>query len=417
MCFNEIFYTQIAGTSMGSKCSPTYATLALGYLENKLYSKIEHAFNQEVKTYFMNNWYRFLDDCYITCPNRFGNIERVSEILNDLHPDIKFTIETSPLELPFLDVLVKKQGSNLSTDIYHKPTDSRRYLNFKSCHPSHTKRNIPYNLARRVAMIVEDKEIRQIRLGELYGSLIDCDYPSKLCTDAINKFSTIDSTELRKNTSKQINKDIICFVNTHNPNNFPFYDVIKNSIKMLEGSQRMLEVMENKTIINSLRQPQNFRRILTSSRFRDQETGEPGLKKVLKCGRPRCKLCSQIIEGSEFKFANDKTVKPNQNMTCKSDWVVYLLKCANCNKTYIGSTKNPLNIRINLHRDHAKNPFKKDALGCSRHFSMCCKDKDIKFYVFPFNQVTRDKTELRLRSIENICINRLKPPLNSMLNV
>ena len=40
-------------------------------------------------------------------------------------------------------MLVKKQGAMIETD-------TKQYLSFYSCHPNHTKRRIPYNLARRI---------------------------------------------------------------------------------------------------------------------------------------------------------------------------------------------------------------------------------------------------------------------------
>ena len=46
---------------MGTKFAHVYATLVVGYLEEKLYSKIESDF----ALYFMNNWKRFLGDCFI----------------------------------------------------------------------------------------------------------------------------------------------------------------------------------------------------------------------------------------------------------------------------------------------------------------------------------------------------------------
>ena len=49
-------------------------------------------------------------------------------MLNGLHSDIKFTTECSDKQLPFLDVLVKKEGFKIETDIYYKPTDSKQYL-------------------------------------------------------------------------------------------------------------------------------------------------------------------------------------------------------------------------------------------------------------------------------------------------
>ena len=35
--FNDKMYTQVRGTAMGTKFAPTYATLVLAYLEEKLY--------------------------------------------------------------------------------------------------------------------------------------------------------------------------------------------------------------------------------------------------------------------------------------------------------------------------------------------------------------------------------------------
>ena len=60
----------------------------------------------------------------------------------------------------FLDILVKKKGKLISTGIYFKDTDSKQNLNFKSCHPKHTKTNIPFCLASRICTIVTDSEER-----------------------------------------------------------------------------------------------------------------------------------------------------------------------------------------------------------------------------------------------------------------
>ena len=51
-------------------------------------------------------------------------------------------MEKHESKIPFLDVLVYKEGRKLHTDIFYK-TDTHQYLNFNSCHPKHTKQNIP----------------------------------------------------------------------------------------------------------------------------------------------------------------------------------------------------------------------------------------------------------------------------------
>ena len=89
---------------------------------------------------------RFLDDCFILW-NSTVPVDKLWEELNSIHPKIQFTMECCVTQLPFLDVLVKLNDGWISTDIYFKPTDTLFYLNFKSCHPKHTKVNIPFCLA------------------------------------------------------------------------------------------------------------------------------------------------------------------------------------------------------------------------------------------------------------------------------
>ena len=50
--------------------------------------------------------------------------ENMHNLLQNLHSKIKFTIEHSSKELPFLDILIKNVNDHILTDIYHKPTDT-----------------------------------------------------------------------------------------------------------------------------------------------------------------------------------------------------------------------------------------------------------------------------------------------------
>ena len=120
---------------------------------------------------FVTSWKRYLDDCFMICDERIDNIDNLFEILQNLHTNIKFTIESSKTSINFLDIHISVNDYKISTDIYHKPTDSQQYVHFKSCHPPHTKQNIPFNLARRICTIVADKEQRKRRLIELQTNL------------------------------------------------------------------------------------------------------------------------------------------------------------------------------------------------------------------------------------------------------
>ena len=105
--FNDEFFRQRKGTAMGTKVAPTYAALTIGFLEQKLYSKIAEEFGQIFKIEFEKVWKRFLDDCFLLWSKSEDDLRKLHLMLNDLHEDINFTMETSNVELPFLDVKVK----------------------------------------------------------------------------------------------------------------------------------------------------------------------------------------------------------------------------------------------------------------------------------------------------------------------
>ena len=136
--FDSKHYAQIKGTAMGTKMAPTYATLTLGYLEEILYSKINEQFNSTTADNIKTTWKRFLDDCFIIWKDTNLPLETFCTLLNDLDPDINFTMEESQHKISFLDILITHQGEKLSTDIFYKPTDTHQYLHFASCHPRHT---------------------------------------------------------------------------------------------------------------------------------------------------------------------------------------------------------------------------------------------------------------------------------------
>ena len=165
-CFNDIYFLKTKGTAMGPKFAPIYATLVLAYLEEKLYKQAEKKFDSNFRKYLEASFISFLDDCFIIFTRPEEELKKF-HILNTLHLSIKFTIEKSRTLLSFLDTLVTIQNRQLHTDINYKPTDSKQYLLYTSCHPKHTRNSIPYNLARRSKMIVSDENIFVTRLEEL----------------------------------------------------------------------------------------------------------------------------------------------------------------------------------------------------------------------------------------------------------
>ena len=59
-----------------------------------------------------------MDDCFILWDESYEKLEVFHKILDEMNPNIKFTKDTSEEELPFLDVLVKKRNTGITTDIF-----------------------------------------------------------------------------------------------------------------------------------------------------------------------------------------------------------------------------------------------------------------------------------------------------------
>ena len=129
------------------------------------------------------------------------------------HEDINFTVEK--MNINILDILIKKQNDTLSTDIFYKERDSKQNINFKTCHPSHTK-SMPYNLARRIWTIVSNKETRNLRQKELFVSLTSRNYPKQLLENGLNGALKIPRPELLITKPKH-GTNIVTYGSTHNP--------------------------------------------------------------------------------------------------------------------------------------------------------------------------------------------------------
>ena len=106
--------------------------------------------------------------------------------LNNLHPTIKFTGSFSKYEILFLDVNVLQINGTLQTDLYVKP-DKHQYPFKSSCHPSHTKKSIPYGMALRLRKICWTDDFFHKRPNALTTRLIKREYKHCFIQQEIKK--------------------------------------------------------------------------------------------------------------------------------------------------------------------------------------------------------------------------------------
>ena len=74
------------------------------------------------------NWKRFVDDTIGYVKN--GSIDIILSKLNSFQPHIQFTYETEKEnKLPFLDILLIRNGNFIENKVFRKPANSNIYLN------------------------------------------------------------------------------------------------------------------------------------------------------------------------------------------------------------------------------------------------------------------------------------------------
>ena len=84
--------------------------------------KMEGEFLEKPK-YKPFTWLRYID-IFFTSTLGEDKLKTFLENINQLHPNIKFTYESSTDSIPFLDLRVKLSQGKLETDVHIKPTDS-----------------------------------------------------------------------------------------------------------------------------------------------------------------------------------------------------------------------------------------------------------------------------------------------------
>ena len=218
------------------------------------------------------------------------------------HENITFTIESNHEKLPFLDVLLYKQGNSVNMDIFYKEMDTNQYLNFNSCHPKHTETNVPYCLARRICSIVSDEERRKKRLLELEEFLERQNYHRNVILKGIEKATSLSVAELRSPREKIENEKALPLVITHNPNSAQVINKIKRNIQFLNNSEKMKSIIKNTKLIVCHRQPKSLKKQLTQVRFISEKIPNT----VTKCSETRCGTCNQLITGNSIKLKTNK---------------------------------------------------------------------------------------------------------------
>ena len=112
-------------------------------------------------------WKRFVDDTFIILDK--VAVDKFFTHWNQIQFSIKFTMEgEKDYCISFSDISITRDHTGtLDTNIYQKPTHSKRYLNFKSEHSFEDKSAVVNVLTHRVNSLIREENKKRMELKHI----------------------------------------------------------------------------------------------------------------------------------------------------------------------------------------------------------------------------------------------------------
>ena len=229
----------------------------------------------------------------------------------------------------------------LWTDLYSKPTDSHTYLHYRSAHPRHNKKSLPYSQFLRLKRICT-KEKDFIHHSQMISfHFVRRGYPKRLIQSEFLRVCQLNRRDLltQQFVKRKTDDETVFLITTFNPGFNDVRDLIKKNWGILTRSSTTKGLSELR-VIHGYRRPPSIRDILVHSRLKIPHESSKGISgsTFRDCTDPTCCYCPRSnttgfitspTTGSTFQCCSD--------FTCHSSNVIYCLKCTHCNKLYVFS--------------------------------------------------------------------------------
>ena len=131
---------------------------------------------------------KYVDDTLARMPNNVAAAEFLTT-LNGLHPSLKFTMEL-PADnmIPFIGIEIIKNGTELETRVYRKPTNTGLLLHFQSHVDKRYKTGLLKTMLHRAYALSSTIEAFNEEFDKLRSIFSRLDYPIGLINSTIDMF-------------------------------------------------------------------------------------------------------------------------------------------------------------------------------------------------------------------------------------
>ena len=146
---------------MGSTLSPILANIVLQDLKQEIITA-----NNIISSFY----FRYVDDIVLVVHK--DKVEEILKLFNSYHERLRFTVDFGDENgINFLDVRLMRQEGRIIFDIYKKPINSGRYLNYFSNHPLVHKRGVIIGQLDRILLLSHPK-FHEKNISDLIHTLL-----------------------------------------------------------------------------------------------------------------------------------------------------------------------------------------------------------------------------------------------------
>ena len=392
----KIYFKQINGLSMGCICGPSIASLFVYILEIK-WLKIH-------KPIFYG---RFIDDINLISKDSIDEQDFKSYFLN-----LKLNIVQSKI-INFLDLEISFDSltKKLNFSLYVKPTNTFCYLHINSNHPNFVFNNIPKSLLIRIRRICTKYTDYLYFARKLVYQLLNRGYNFTRLFSLVLSIGKIDRDKLipYKNKIDSI-KPIKSFYFGSEFNKF-FPDLNKLVLESFDSCKNKYNLFDYKLqLYNSM--PNNIFSIFVHFNYSNRSF----FKNTICCNSPSCITCKFINSNYYISLKQNFFLPLQNNCSCESKNLVYIIKCKLCNEYYVGHTEKSARIRLKQHiRAIIKfKPYIHYTNEVGHHFNLYGHDyiRDFQFSIFKDNL----KNKKNRLSVETDVIHIIKNFNYSIIN-
>lgn len=367
--FANYFFHQNVGIAMGAAFSPTVANIFVSvFLRNFFKTQI-------IKPYLI---LRYIDDILIVWPKQ-ENISIFCTLLNNFHPNIKFTHTSPDTTVNFLDVtitlILQEEKLTPTFKTFQKPHNLFQYLHYNSSHPISTFKGIVIGECVRYIRTNSSEESYNTQKTLFSSRLKKRGYPTKFIATCMkqvtysNRNKYLEPQMIRKpQRQRPILKTIFP----------PQYKLLTKiildkypSIKHFVDTPFIIFKSApplRKRLVNAKLHPTDSQVIdifMTCNNSIEQQPPKPELTlpspRNIKfntpsaCLHPNCKTCEHYDQSQYFRSKVTKRQYRIQHpFSCSSTNVIYLITCKKCKKQYVGQTTTSVRKRLNGHRSAMK---------------------------------------------------------------